>query len=74
MKTVVESSVPAMVRGDPTRVRQVLTNFVQNAIKFTQIGEIDIRVSTRKVPAGTDVLLATRSPTPESGSSPASSP
>ena len=40
----IDDKVPEFLLGDPTRIRQVLVNFVSNAIKFTHEGSVNILI------------------------------
>jgi signal transduction histidine kinase/ActR/RegA family two-component response regulator len=41
----IDERVPKVIKGDPVRIRQILANLITNAIKFTDKGEVRIKVS-----------------------------
>ena len=56
ISATIDPEVPHFVIGDSSRVRQILTNLIGNAIKFTDRGFVEIQVSAEAIDNGNHVL------------------
>ncbi|MFZ1755000.1 MAG: PAS domain S-box protein [Caldilineaceae bacterium] len=50
--SIVDTDLPDSVAGDPTRLRQIITNLLGNALKFTQDGEVVLRIAGEIIDSG----------------------
>jgi PAS domain S-box-containing protein len=60
LKLTLPDAPPDALLGDPTRIRQILLNLVDNAIKFTHRGEVELCVTFEKVNDEIDCLFTVR--------------
>jgi signal transduction histidine kinase/CheY-like chemotaxis protein len=52
---LIDPKLPYQLLGDPTRVRQIVSNLLSNALKFTRLGRVDIHVNAQ--PDGVRIII-----------------
>lgn len=55
-----DTDLPVELYGDEIRIRQIISNFLTNAIKFTHEGGIVLKVSTRKETYGVNLIISVK--------------
>ncbi len=53
----IDNSVPAFIKGDPLRLGQVIINLMNNAVKFTDKGEITLKAKMSPLPKNKKLLI-----------------
>ncbi|MXV15414.1 ATP-binding protein [Hufsiella ginkgonis] len=56
IKLMLDEDLPNVVKGDPVRLGQILTNLISNAVKFTKQGKVTIMASLGKATGNTTVI------------------
>ncbi len=56
----ISESIPSVLEGDEIRIRQIMLNIINNAIKYTQEGHVSVEVSSESVMMGNYINLVVR--------------
>ena len=56
LSSLTQTQVPAWLRGDTARLRQILSHLLDNAVKFTERGMVTVRADMEEIPAGNNPI------------------